>query len=295
MGTVTGTIGTLYMNRFVIGSYYADGSNIIGGAYFNGLLDQPTVWNRVLTTTEITQLYNSGNGLNYTKWNAALKTDLVSIWKFDEESSSTVVYDEHGDNNGTNVGATVNQTGKVGKCYTYVNNSKITIPNNSNFDFNAASESFTYCIWVKSSNPSIYDSSSKLFTWAGAGAYCIDVGATSTALSFVMYDGTNVPVVSTTDAANDVWDGNWHFVACVNSVVDDKMYLYIDGVLDNSVANTIVRDTKNTADFTIGNYPTLTRSYSGLLDELMVYSKALTEDNITWLYNNGDGRSYSEL
>jgi hypothetical protein len=33
--------------------------------YFNGRLDAVSVWNKVLTADEVTQLYNSGNGKQY--------------------------------------------------------------------------------------------------------------------------------------------------------------------------------------------------------------------------------------
>jgi hypothetical protein len=36
--------------------------------FFEGKIDQVAMWNRVLTQSEITQLYNSGNGLAYINW-----------------------------------------------------------------------------------------------------------------------------------------------------------------------------------------------------------------------------------
>ncbi len=36
--------------------------------YFPGKIDQPAVWNRALTASEIQYLYNSGNGLAFSQW-----------------------------------------------------------------------------------------------------------------------------------------------------------------------------------------------------------------------------------
>lgn len=36
-----------------------------GGNYFDGIIDQVGIWNRVLTTGEVTELYNSGNGKSF--------------------------------------------------------------------------------------------------------------------------------------------------------------------------------------------------------------------------------------
>jgi hypothetical protein len=46
---------------FIIGSANND-------AYFNGYMDQPFVYNKVLTSTEIEYLYNLGNGLPYSQF-----------------------------------------------------------------------------------------------------------------------------------------------------------------------------------------------------------------------------------
>ena len=38
----------------------------LGGNYFNGILDEISIYNRVLTSIEVTELYNSGAGKQYT-------------------------------------------------------------------------------------------------------------------------------------------------------------------------------------------------------------------------------------
>lgn len=50
--------------------------------------------------------------------------------------------------------------------------------------------------------------------------------------------------------------------------------------------------TKN-ATFTIGS---MSGVYStGLIDEVAVWDRALTQDEIDWLYNSGSGRTYADL
>ena len=41
------------------------GQNEEGGSWFDGRLDSVSIWKRLLTSTERTQLYNSGSGLDY--------------------------------------------------------------------------------------------------------------------------------------------------------------------------------------------------------------------------------------
>jgi len=75
--TISGTTLTAYINGSSIGSgtigsgtastnnlslsCYADAS----GGYFQGYLDEVGIWSRALSSTEVSQLYNSGAGLQY--------------------------------------------------------------------------------------------------------------------------------------------------------------------------------------------------------------------------------------
>jgi hypothetical protein len=47
------------------GAGFSIGGANVGGGHFNGAIDSVTFWKRVLTSQERTDLYNSGNGLDY--------------------------------------------------------------------------------------------------------------------------------------------------------------------------------------------------------------------------------------
>jgi len=51
-------------NPFRIGATTAS-NNTTAVNFFSGQIDAVGIWNRVLTPTEITELYNSGNGKQY--------------------------------------------------------------------------------------------------------------------------------------------------------------------------------------------------------------------------------------
>lgn len=63
--------GAMTTTPFTGPIYGASGQNLEVGAYFGGsylfygLIDEIGIWHRALTASEITQLYNSGNGLTY--------------------------------------------------------------------------------------------------------------------------------------------------------------------------------------------------------------------------------------
>lgn len=64
--------------------------------YLTGALALPALWKKLLTTDEITSLYNSGTGLAYGDLSGSLLTSLISYWNLDEPSGTRV--DSHGDN-----------------------------------------------------------------------------------------------------------------------------------------------------------------------------------------------------
>lgn len=44
---------------------FAVGANVVPELYFDGLIDELGIWNRVLSTNELSELYNSGSGCTY--------------------------------------------------------------------------------------------------------------------------------------------------------------------------------------------------------------------------------------
>jgi len=78
-------------------------------------------------------------------------------------------------------------------------------------------------------------------------------------------------------------DGNWHHIVGTYDRVATKRY--VDATLLGSTAYT---DPINTSPSTvrIGARDDLLESYNGYLDEVKIYNKALSADEISDLYNN---------
>jgi hypothetical protein len=95
---------------------------------------------------------------------------------------------------------------------------------------------------------------------------------------------------------NVITDTNWHFV-CVTQTGTGTPTLYVDG---SSVAATLT--TAGAADFkaaaqgtAIGKYGIYTGGanfFNGAIDELGIWSRALSSGEITSLYNSGSGLAY---
>lgn len=78
--------GTADTTAYTFGSYdgavaFRIGSD--GGRFLNGLADSVAVWKKVLTSAEISRLYNGGVGMAYRDLTGSLLTSLVGWWDLD--------------------------------------------------------------------------------------------------------------------------------------------------------------------------------------------------------------------
>jgi hypothetical protein len=100
----------------------------VGGDIFNniylGSLAGVGVWNRVLSPSEVTALFNSGAGRTYASLDSGLLTNLVSWWALNQNS---VTADSHGTNTLTNNGSVTATT--LGPIVTTTENSRQLINN----------------------------------------------------------------------------------------------------------------------------------------------------------------------
>lgn len=78
------------------------------------------------------------------------------------------------------------------------------------------------------------------------------------------------------------WQENWHRVTGVFNAVAKTLNIYIDGKLAVSQPVTAVIRNQNTQPYAIGtNNEKASREFAGLIDDVRIYNKALTEEEIT--------------
>jgi hypothetical protein len=94
--------GTKVYSSSTISNTYAGTNSLKFGYFETGTLqnimsiDEVGFWNRDLSQTEISKLYNSGDGVGYSQLTSDEKTNLVSWWSMDETSGNRA--DSHGTN-----------------------------------------------------------------------------------------------------------------------------------------------------------------------------------------------------
>jgi hypothetical protein len=101
-------------------------------------------------------------------------------------------------------------------------------------------------------------------------------------IRLTIQDSSGYASLPTTTTFND---GEWHHVA-FSIDRDGTSYVYVDGVLDNSGDLTAINGSiDNSITAIVGSLGGTDRFLNGILDELRIYNRALSESEIQQLYN----------
>jgi YD repeat-containing protein len=133
---------------------------------------------------------------------------------------------------------------------------------------------------------------SKWGSYSSTAEYLLELSSTTNKLAFMVYDGS----VQTTVTANTfgaLSTGEWYFVYVYHDEHNDEIGISInDGAVDTATHTGGVNN--STTDFNIGRRAGSSHIhfYDGLVDEVGVWDRVLTEEELDYLYNDGDGQAY---
>jgi hypothetical protein len=206
---------------------------------------------------------------------------LVSYWRLDETGGVTI-NDVKGTNSGTAEGAT-SVAGKNQNGWNFNGNSLINFGKPSGFNF--GSGNFSWSMWVK--------------TTSSATSYLISDDKNATNLRGLMLNG-GIPrficrdvkgVIMDVYGSQAINDGNWHHVVAVRN--GNTAIVYVDGVQKGRATASTgscdggARTLHGARDESSSPY-----YFTGVLDEIGVWSRALTASEVSTLFNNGQGLTY---
>jgi hypothetical protein len=210
------------------------------------------------------------------------KTGLVAYYKMDEASGTTLT-DALGSYNGSLTNVTVNQTGKIGKSHLYNGSSSYgSIAGIPQFN-----QDFSISCWVKRGG-------------IGTDDFIFGRGTTTSkdrALHLGFRENNILTMAFYGDDLNTVTKytdtSNWHHIVWTYNYTTKEKKIYYDNIL---VASGIGTGNPNfgTANLILGNAPFSSGLFfAGNIDEVGVWvNHILTSDEITQLYNNGNGLTY---
>jgi len=216
--------------------------------------------------------------------------NLIAWWKFDE-TAGTTAYDSADGHNGQLMNGPVWTTGKIngGLSFDSVDD-YINVADDASLKFTKDSN-FTICVWVKPN--SISHDGSEIFSKMQANSqknlFTYESFWQQSYQRFVFEfcnSGYYYIVVSTPDGSAPA--GSWYYATCVYQ--NKNIQIYLNGVLQSSgyfnsnptgASNNFLAIGARVIDTGFQDY------FGGTLDDLRIYNRALSADEILQLYEGG--------
>jgi hypothetical protein len=265
---------------------------------FSGRLDELRVYNRTLTNDEIKRLYNVGSSVVNASQAGKVTSGLAAYWSFDGRDASShakiTVIDRSGNGNmGTIFNATTSPfgLGKLGQAFTadgtddYVKTSYA--PNIT------SATSFSLSVWFKTSGVALADEVTSSLKTGGAYIILATVNGACVDETYITWGvrddgGSDTSHACTSQSFND---GKWHHVVGILDRSKAQTLLYVDGTLQGTASASAIDGIDLSGNpFFIGarngdGTPGL--HFPGTIDEVRMYTRAITNDEIKRLYNEG--------
>jgi hypothetical protein len=244
---------------------------LYGLEYFPGLIDDVRIYNRALSASEITDLYNGKEVSN---------EGLVGWWAMNEGEGTTVTDLSGNGNDGTINGA----TWLDGRGPTY---EQVETTQGQALNFNGVSDyveigelpltnidDISIGAWINRASLTSDESwESVIALEKSVGFLRIDWEQSDNTIYGYFYDGTQSHVGKKTININ-----TWYHVAFVKS--ENSFTFYVDGVLTGVLTGSSINNSNGiNAIGTRGNY-----MWNGQIDDVRIYNRALRPEEIRYLY-----------
>lgn len=210
----------------------------------------------------------------------SVPSGLAAEWNLDDNALDTSC----NSNNGTVNGATF-VNGKLGKALSFDGTDDVVkIPNHSTLNFGSTG-SFSISVWLKSTQSGfgwIVDHRSN-----NDGVYSgYTIGDSSGVIIARIRDSTahDVPVSSTTN----VNDNKFHHIVLIVDRIAQTENLYIDNILEDTETTSSVGNIDTSFSLQLGGTAipnTLVDFFAGTLDQVRIYNRTLTTNEINSLFN----------
>ena len=218
-----------------------------------------------------------------------LLQNLVAWYELDETVAGPVVDSGPNGLNGTNVGATINQAGKVGQSYlfTAADNDRVEVTDDDLFTH--ADGTFSISAWINA--PSGFTSYNTLVS--KHAEYRLYVNGSQLRMD-IFDNGSDVTIYRT--YKDGIITSGWHHLVVTVNGFSVKFYLdgtEITGLSTTGSVPTAIANTNNI--FTIGRSTYNSQPIDGYMDQVIIYDKTLNPTDISRLYGAGNGIAYSEV
>ena len=305
IGIRSGSTAYFYIDGGLAGSIAVSGSTSNSDVFavgddtgternVNAVIDEVRVYNAALTTAQLSSLYaavqpdKTNSSVSQSTGTGRLDSGLALYWPLDDGSGGSVTDASTNGNTGTIVNDPTWTTGQVAGALDFKGGSYVAVadPATGILDF-ADSTNFTLSGWFNrdtftTDDTLIAKSNGQTASDTGYNVYIDD---STDKVTFVANDGTDQYKI---ESASTFTATGWHHFSLVwNDASSSETKLYINGALEaatttGTFAN--VNSLANSVDFRINSESDSANHFSGKLDEMRVYSRSLSADEVGQLY-----------
>jgi len=276
-------IDTIYNSNEAlwIGCAHTAAGGDASGYCFNGTIDEVSIYNRALSALEIQELY----GQTSTNVTTGCVNGLCAYYNFDE-GSGTTANDSSGDGDTGTINGATWVDGVSGKALSFDGVSDVTLPDSDLWNLGA--NNFAITMWVNFRTGTIeqeqyligynYGENDRNF-WA---AYQGQLDPNKLHFNFAtdavggQFGGISVDWAPTAE--------QWYYFVVVRNGADLKIYINGNQVGSTYNIGTTAMWSGSTKGIQIGSGHTTGKKTDGLIDEVRIYNKALSEQEIQQLY-----------
>lgn len=270
-----------------------DGSD----GYWAGTLDEVAVYDKELSSVEVTEIFNEGAANDLSSLGSV--SNLVGWWRMGDDDVFPILYDWVG--TAPRIANEIDSTDGDPANMTSAN-VRTHAPNGIAAKFDGTNEyvtmgdvhgfertdTFSLSCWFKTSAPASYN-----YLISKMPDALIGYGMSVTFSGTIMFGLLGSPILKDEIATTATFNDNkWHHVVATNAGTGiGGMLLYVDGVpqATSIVTNTLGGNSiLNTDPFQVAVRSSGTWPLTGSLDEVSVYDKVLTGGEVTTIYNSSE-------
>jgi hypothetical protein len=221
-------------------------------------------------------------------------TNLISYWKMDE-TSGLVLEDSQGRHYANCTAELGHAEGMVGNArfFNFANLDRAIVPNDAAFNF-PANSSFSIVYWLKFTDTQygLHGGQDHIVIskgdWNSGGPNGALWGSGvngSGKVNFLLSDDTGYKI--DLEGPEHYNDGLWHQVACIRDGSAKSSRLYVDAIVVDQATHNYTGSFTNTNPIAMAhlmNYSNPEFYYMGYVDEIAIYSRALSSKEITFQY-----------